>query len=161
MNFFERHVEITPAIKYCGNPYRASNLQSVNFFIDETVGKPPEFMDVYLTDGDALIYIREYACKDVKLNVIYQTRFLRQTYYGIFTGRRLPFLGESRNILSSPLPGVLFQAFTRKLKRVDGATFLAIFGLKCLLYNSDSGKTIFLNPAEQATRRRADRNHGI
>lgn len=146
---FERHVEINPCDKILAEIVPGDNLQSVNFFIDEKLlEKPPEFMDVYLTDGDALIYIREYACKDVKLNVIYQTRF-----YGnlitVFSQGGVYLSSEGTEYSLSPLPAC-FSSVSAEIKTIDGRDVLAIFGGNSLLIISDSGKTIFLNPAEQA-----------
>ena len=112
---FERHVEINPCDKILAEIVPGDNLQSVNFFIDEKLlEKPPEFMDVYLTDGDALIYIREYACKDVKLNVIYQTRF-----YGnlitVFSQGGVYLSSEGTEYSLSPLPAA-FSSVSAEIK---------------------------------------------
>ena len=73
---FERHIELDPADSVLAEIVPSDNLQPLNFFLDEKFFKdPPTFVDLYLTDGDAIVYIREYAVKDVTLSVIYQTRF--------------------------------------------------------------------------------------
>ena len=70
------------------------NLQPVNFFINEKLlTAPPPFMDVYLMPDEALIYIREYGNKGLKLDVIFQTRFCGNFDYavlagGVYFGRR-------------------------------------------------------------------------
>ena len=73
---FERHIELDPNDGVLAEIVPDGNLQPLNFFLNEKFFKsPPKFADVYKTDGDAIVYIREYAAKDISISVIFQTRF--------------------------------------------------------------------------------------
>lgn len=73
---FERHIEIDLSDSVLAEIVPGENLQPVNFFINEKLlFEPPAFMDVYLMDGETLIFIKEYGNKSVNLSVIAQTRF--------------------------------------------------------------------------------------
>lgn len=146
---FERHIELDLADKVLAELLPANDLQPVNFFLDENFFKsPPPFADVYLLDGDALIYIREYGAKDVKLSVIYQTKF-----YGnlitVFSQGGVYLSCEGVEYSLSPLP-LSFSNLHAEEKVLAGRNVLAVYGGNRLLIISDSGKKVFLNSAESA-----------
>ena len=146
---FERHVELDPADRVLAELLPANNLQPLNFFLDENFFKnPPPFADVYLLEGDALIYIREYGAKDVKLSVIYQTRFCGNLIT-IFSQGGVYLSSEGVEYSLSPLP-LSFLNLRVEEKKLAGRDVLAVYGGNELLIISDSGKRIFLNPAESA-----------
>ena len=73
---FERRVEIDIKDSVLAEIVPGENLQPVNFFINEKLlTAPPPFMDVYLMPDEALIYIREYGNKGLKLDVIFKRAF--------------------------------------------------------------------------------------
>lgn len=73
---FERHVSLEPADGVLAEIVPYDNFQPLNFRLNtDFFAAPPSFADVYLTEGDAIIYIREFEPKNAKLDVIYQTRF--------------------------------------------------------------------------------------
>lgn len=146
---FERHIELDPKDNVFAELLPANNLQPVNFFLGESFFKnPPPFADVYLFDGDALIYIREYGAKDVKLNVIFQTRFCGNLIT-IFSqgGVYVAIEGAEYVLQALPLP---FADVTCVEKKLAGKDVLAVFGGSELLIISHAGKIIFLNRAESA-----------
>ena len=146
---FERHIELDPEDGVLAEIVPCDNLQPLNFFLEEKFFKtPPKFADVYLTEGDALIFIREYAVKDVKLDIIYQTRF-----YGnlitIFSQGGVYLSAEGAEYSLSPLP-LCFSSVRAERQTLAGREVLAIYGGNSLLVISENGKTIFLNTAESA-----------
>lgn len=66
-------------------------------------------MDVYLMENEALIYIREYGCKDARISVIAQTRFCG-SLITVFSqnGCNLSIEGNEYSLL--PLPAKFFNA---------------------------------------------------
>ena len=146
---FERHIELDPKDGVLAEIVPCDNLQPLNFFLDEKFfNDPPKYTDVYLTEGDAIIFIREYAIKDVKLDVVYQTRF-----YGnlitIFSQGGIYLSAEGAEYSLSPLP-LCFSSVRAEQRTLAGREVLAICGGNSLLVISDNGKTIFLNVAENA-----------
>lgn len=150
IDLFERHIELDLCDSVLAEIVPGENLQPVNFFINEKLlFEPPAFMDVYLMDGEALIYIREYGNKDVKLSVIYQTRF-----YGnlitVFSQGGCYLSVDGAEYALTPLPARFASVFAEE-KTIGNIPVLAIKGGNTLLIISDRGKRIFLNDVEQAT----------
>lgn len=149
IDLFERHVEIDLKDSVLAEIVPGENLQPVNFFIDEKLlFCPPEYMDVYLMDNEALIYIREYGNKNVKISVIAQTRFCGNLVT-LFTqgGCYLSVEGAEYSLI--PLPQKFCNAVFEE-KTLANLPVLAIFGGGALLILSDKGKRIFLNEVENA-----------
>lgn len=146
---FERHIELDTKDKVFAELLPANNLQPLNFFLDESFFKqPPSFADVYLFDGDALIYIREYGAKDVKLSVIFQTRFCGNLIT-VFSqgGIYISLEGAEYELRALPLS---FAQIRAEEKKLAGRDVLAVFGGNELLIISDTGKIIYLNRTESA-----------
>ncbi|MCH5143366.1 MAG: hypothetical protein J1G07_06635 [Clostridiales bacterium] len=144
IDLFERHIEIDLADSVLAEIVPGENLQPVNFFInDKLLSHPPEFMDVYLMGGEALIYIRAYGNKDAGLKIIAQTRF-----YGNFVtlfsqgGIYLSVEGEEYTLL--PLPAS-FAGAKLEEKAIANLPVLEIKSGNALLILSDRGKRIFMN----------------
>ncbi|MBD5583838.1 MAG: hypothetical protein HDQ88_02040 [Clostridia bacterium] len=150
IDLFERHVEIDLADNVLAEIVPGENLQSVNFFINsELLFNPPPFMDVYLMDGETLLFIREYGNKDVALTVINQTRF-----YGnlitVFRQGEVYASIEGKEYSLLPLsPRFLNCKFEEK--EIGGLPVLAMRGGNGLIIISADGKRIFMNEVESAT----------
>ncbi len=149
IDLFERHIEIDISDSVLAEIVPGENLQPVNFFINEKLlFEPPAFMDVYLMDGEALIYIREYGNKNVALNVINQTRFCGNLITVFAQGGVFASIegGEYSLLpLSSKFYGARFEE-----KTLAGIPVLAVWGGNALMIVSDKGKRIFLNEVESA-----------
>lgn len=149
IDLFERHIEIDLSDSVLAEIVPGENLQPVNFFINEKLlFEPPQFMDVYLMDGEALIYIREYGNKNAALSVIAQTRF-SGNLVTVFSqgGAFVSVEGEDYSLL--PLPAK-FTGARFEEKTLAGLPVLAVWGGNALLIISDKGKRIFLNEVESA-----------
>ncbi|MDE6001314.1 MAG: hypothetical protein K2G96_03215, partial [Clostridia bacterium] len=119
------------------------------FFLDEKFfAEPPDFADVYLMDGDALIYMREYERKDVKLSVIYQTRFCGNLIT-VFSQGGVYLSAEGAEYSLTPLPLSFLQCRAEE-KQLAGRAVLVLYGGNRIAVISDSGKLIFLNAVESA-----------
>lgn len=149
LDLFERHIEIDLGDSVLAEIVPGENLQPVNFFINEKLlFAPPPYMDVYLMDGEALIYIREYGNKNVALSVIGQTRFCGNliTVFaqgGVF----ISIEGGEYSLL--PLSPRFFDIRFEE-KTLAGLPVLAVWGGNALLIISDKGKRIFMNEVEKA-----------
>lgn len=144
VDLFERHVEISLADSVLAEIVPGENLQSVNFFINEKLlSAPPPFLDVYLMDGEALIYVREFACKESGLNVVLQQRFCGNLVT-VFSqgGVYLSVDGGEYNLERLPQK---FCAARAEERTIGGLPVLAIFAGNALAVLSDRGKIIFLN----------------
>lgn len=149
IDLFERHVEIDLKDSVLAEIVPGENLQPVNFFIDEKLlFSPPEYMDVYLMAGEALIYVREYGNKNVKISVIAQTRFCGNLIT-LFSQGGCYLSVESAEYSLLPLPQTFCGAHMEE-KSIGGIPVLAIQGNGVLLILSDKGKRIFMNGVESA-----------
>ena len=76
LDAFERSVNIDLRDKMFAEVCPAGGLPA-SFFIDENLlSSPPECMDVYLLGGgEALISLRSFKSADMRLKIIFQTRF--------------------------------------------------------------------------------------
>ena len=146
---FERHVEIDPSDGILAEIVPGDNLQPVNFFLDDKFFKqPPDFADVYLTDGDALIYMREYSPKNVTIDVVYQTRFCGNLVT-VFSQGGVYLSVEGAEYVLDQLP-LQFRNVRAEENTIAGRPVLALYAGDYLLLISEYGKKIFLNRTESA-----------
>lgn len=147
LDMFERHIEIDLGDSVLAEIVPGENLQPVNFFINEKLlFNPPEFMDVYLMDGETLIFIKEYGNKSVNLSVISQTRFCGNLVT-LFLQGGVYLSVEGAEYTLIPLPAKFARAEIFE-KTLNGFPVLAISGGNALLVISERGKKIFLSEAE-------------
>ena len=141
---FERHIELDPRDRIFAEIIPDENLQGVNFFLDEKFfSSPPPFCDLYCMEGDFLIYIREYAVKDGKIEVLYQTRFCGNLIT-LFTQGGLYLSVEGGEYTLLPLPPS-FKKFTAQAHTLAGREVFAISNGRHLILISERGKIIFKN----------------
>ncbi|MDE7182680.1 MAG: hypothetical protein K2O41_06625 [Clostridia bacterium] len=145
---FERHVELDKTDKILAEIIPADNLQPLNFFLDEKFFKtPPKFADVYLMEGDALVYIRDYAPKDIELKVIYQTRFAGNLVTVFSQGNLYLTIEGAEYSLTNLSPQ--FAKLSAEVKTLAGRNVLALSAGNKLIIISEYGKVIFSNTAEE------------
>lgn len=149
IDLFERHIEIDLSDSLLAEIVPGENLQPVNFFINEKLlSSPPEFMDVYLMDGEALIYIREYGNKDAGLKVLAQTRFCGNLIT-LFSQGGIYLSVENGEYSLIPLP----QGFAGAEFEEKTIANLPVLEIRCghaLIILSDKGKRIFMNRVQKA-----------
>lgn len=144
IDLFERHLDVDLNDNIMAEIVPGENLQPVNFFLNKKMLEaPPEFMDVYLLEGDALLYVRSYGCKDGRLKVVWQSRFCGNLITVFLQGGvYLSLEGESYELL--PLHLRFKDACAEELT-LCGFPVLAIRGGNYLLIISHTGKRIFYN----------------
>ncbi len=143
---FERRIELDPKDRVFAEIVPDENLQALNFFLDEKFFKdPPPFCDLYLLEGDALIYIREYAEKNSKIEVLHQTRFCGNLIT-LFAQGSLYLSIDGAEYSLTPLPPS-FAKFTAQSFWLAGREVFAVSNGKHLIIVSERGKIIFKGPA--------------
>ncbi len=149
IDLFERHIEIDLADSVLAEIVPGENLQPVNFFINEKLFScPPDFVDVYLMDNEALVYIRTYGNKDAGLKVIAQTRFC-SNLITLFSQGGVYLSSEGAEYSLLPLPAG-FSGAKFEEKTLASLPVLEIRCGSALLILSDKGKRIFMNRVQKA-----------
>ena len=145
---FERFVDVDGKDKVLCEAVPDGELLPVNFFIDEKLFTcPPDFLDVYLSDGDAVIYISRYEPRGGKLCVIAQTRFENVLCTLFENGGKIYLNCEGEKCNLYELSDAFKKGkFTRE--NVDGHPVLLLEGKGALAAISAEGKRVFYNPAE-------------
>lgn len=149
IDLFERHINVDLKDSLLAEIVPGDNLQPVNFFINEhLLSSPPPFLDVYLMQSEALIFVREYGNKNVNLKVVAQTRFCGNLVT-VFEqgGVYMSVDGSSYSLV--PLHNKFSQARCEE-KMLGGYPVLAIWGGNILQILDAGGNRIFLNEVESA-----------
>ena len=144
VDLFERHIDVDLNDNILAEVVPGENLQPANFFLNEKIlTSPPDFMDVYLLEGDALIYIRRYCARDARLNIIYQSRF-EGNLVTVFSQGEVYLAIEGKNYSLLPVGG-RFRSVRAEEKRIGGLPVLALYGGDGLILISHKGAQIFAN----------------
>lgn len=144
VDLFERHVEIDLNDNILAEIVPGENLQPVNFFLNaELLTSPPDFMDVYLADGDAIIHIRRFASRDTRLNVIFQTRF-EGNLITVFSQGEVYLCIEGKDYSLTPV-GNGFKTVQAEQKTLSSYPVLALYGGDGLIVISHTGVQLFAN----------------
>lgn len=145
---FERFVDADENAKILAEVFPQDDAQPVNFFIDDGFFKnPPDFADVYLIGGDAVIYISRYTPREKKLEVVAQTRFAGGLYTLFLNGGGI-YLNCERGTCNLYELSRGFERATLKEAAIGGRPVLLVEGEGCLAVLSESGERVFYNPAE-------------
>ena len=141
---FERHIDVDLNDNILVEVVPGDNLQPANFFLnDRILTSPPQFMDVYLLEGDALVYIRRYCPRESRLNVIFQTRF-EGNLVTVFSQGEVYLSVEGKSYSLTPV-GSRFSSVRAEQKRIAGFPVLALYGGDGLVLISHKGGQIFAN----------------
>lgn len=141
---FERHVELDLNDNILAEIVPGENLQPVNFFIDEKLlSSPPDFLDVYLFDNDALLHVKKFGCGNGTLKVIFQTRF-QGNLITVFSQGETYLSVEGQGYDLTPVGG-RFKSVHAAEKVVNGYPVLALWGGDALILISHTGERIFAN----------------
>ena len=144
VDLFERHAEIDLNDNVLAEIVPGDNLQPVNFFLNaELLSSPPDFMDVYLTGDDAVIYIRRFASRDTRLEVIFQTRF-EGNLVTVFSQGEAYLCIEGKDYSLTPV-GNRFKSVRAEQKTLNGYPVLALYGEDGLIVISHTGVQLFAN----------------
>lgn len=149
VDLFERYVDVNLSDNIMAEIVPGGDLQPVNFFLDEKLpSAPPDFIDLYLSDGEILIYIRRFAARSARLEVIYQARFQGNLITLFSQGETcLSIEGDEYSLI--PL-GDRFKSVTAEEKTLNGFPVLALTSGRYLIVNSHTGRQIYTNEVEFA-----------
>lgn len=144
IDLFERHLEVDLTCNMLCEIVPGDNLQPVNFFINsDLLNSPPDFMDVYLAESEAVVYIRRFASRDTRLNVIYQTRF-EGNLVTVFSQGEVYLCLDGRDYSLTAIGG-RFKRVKAEQKMLNGYPVLALYGGDGLIVISHTGRQIFAN----------------
>lgn len=147
---FERHIELDPKDRIFAEIVPDENMQPLNFFLDEKFfASPPPFCDLYSMEGDYLLFIREYAVKDGKIEVLRQTRFCGNLVT-VFSQSGLYLSVEGAEYSLTPLPQS-FKNFEMEDFTLAGREVLALSTKRHLIVINEMGKIIFKGAANSFT----------
>ena len=145
---FERFVDADDGAKILAEIVPQGDARPISFFIDGDFFKdPPEFADVYLIGGDAVIYISRYEPREKKLEVVAQTRFCGGLYTLFLNGGGIYLNCEHQTCNLYELSRG-FERASLKEAAIGGRPVLLVEGEGCLAVISESGGRVFYNPAE-------------
>ena len=144
VDLFERHIDVDFDDGILAEVVPGDNLQPASFFLDNKIlTEPPDFMDVYLLEGDALIYIRRFSPRDTRLNLIYQTRF-EGNLVTVFSQGEIYLAIEGEEYSLTPVGGK-FTSVRAEQKQLAGMPVLALYGGDALILISHKGRQIYAN----------------
>lgn len=141
---FEREADVAADGTVMAELVPDKNLQPVNFFISYKLFlSPPPFMDVYLGEHEAFLYVRRYPSRDMRLNVILQTKF-SGNLVTLFSQGDVYLSVEGAGYDITPV-GESFSSASAEQKIIGGHPVLAITGGDRLIVLSRAGRQIFCN----------------
>lgn len=145
---FERFVDLDGNDRVLAEAVPDGDFLPVNFFIDgKLFSSPPDFCEVYLSDGDAVVYVSGYEPRGGKLAVIAQTRF-GNVLCTLFENAGRLYLhceGEKCNLYEL---SAAFKEGAFRETSVNNHPLLLLEGKGALAAVSDEGRRVFYNPAE-------------
>lgn len=145
---FERFVETDDDPKILAEAVPDGDALPLSLIIDGKFFKdPPDFTDVYMTDGDAVIYLSRYEPREKKLEVVAQARLGGLLVTLFINGGRVYLNCEGDECALYELGGG-FEKARLKEDRINGFPVLLVEGNERLAVISESGKRVFFNPAE-------------
>lgn len=146
---FERFVDLGNDEKILAEVVPDGDALPLSFFIDDKLfNAPPDFLDVYLCGGDAVIYVSRFERRTRELKVVAQTGFRGGQYTLFLTDGRV-YLNCERGTDCSlhELPRCCENA-TLTESNIGGFPVLLVGGAGYLAIISEDGRRIFFNPAE-------------
>lgn len=135
---YERHIDLELSQSLLAEVVPVDGLLPVSFFIDENLlFSPPDFLEVYLSDGETVIYLKEFREAN-RLAVILQEEFYNNLIT-IFSlgGAYLSLDGKGTSLTPIPTEFIKPEA---KIEIVDGAEIAAIKADDNLLLITQTGK---------------------
>ena len=141
LNGFERCADINLKDNVFAEVCPEGGLPAGFFINEKLLSSPPEFMDVYLLGGEALVALRSFKSADMRLKLIFQTRFC---------GNLVTVFSQGEVYLSVEGQKYFFCAAGKKFllpsaggKTLAGYPVLALYGGSSLIIISHTGAKIF------------------
>ena len=146
---FERFVDVESGTKILAEVVPDGDALPLSFFIEDALfTSPPDFLDVYLCGGDAVIYVSRFESRTRGLKVVAQTYFCGGQYTLFLTDGRV-YLNCERgdNCTLHELPRCCENASLSEDK-IDRFPVLLVNGARYVAIISEDGRRVFYNPAE-------------
>ncbi|MDE7084454.1 MAG: hypothetical protein K2O81_04355, partial [Clostridia bacterium] len=146
---FERFVDVDGGAKILAEIVPDGDAMPLSFFIDDKLfSSPPDFLDVYLSGGDAVVYVSRFDKRQHELKVVAQTEFRGGQYTLFLTDGRV-YLNCEKSAECSlyELPASCANAALTESK-IGGFPVLLAEGDGYLTVISEDGKRVFYNAAE-------------
>ncbi|MDE6690834.1 MAG: hypothetical protein K2K04_02580 [Clostridia bacterium] len=146
---FERFVDVENGEKILAEVVPDGDALPLSFFIEDSLfSSPPDFLDVYLCGGDAVIYVSRFERRTRELKVVAQASFRGGQYTLFLTDGRV-YLNCERgaNCTLYELPRCCENA-TLSENGIGGFPVLLVDGAGYLAVISEEGRRVFFNPAE-------------
>lgn len=148
IDMFERFFDVDEGASVLCEVIPDENLQPLNFFINSNFfTHPPDFADVYLTGGDAVISLSRYKGKEGGITVIEQAHFSGGTAT-LFVNGGTPCLMIEGDTTHCHELSREFACAKLSEDYIDGHNVLLVEGEGCLCVISESGDRVFYNPFE-------------
>ncbi len=146
---FERFIDVEKGGKILAEILPDGDALPLSFFIDDQLfSSPPDFLDVYLCGGDAVVYVSRFERRTRELKVVAQTSFRGGQYTLFLTDGRVYLNGERGTDCSlHELPRCCENA-SFKESNIGGFPVLLVEGAGYLAIISEDGRRVFFNPAE-------------
>lgn len=145
---FERFIDAEEGAKILAEIIPEGDARPVSFFIDDGFFKrPPDFADVYLCDGDAVIYISRYAPRSEKLKVVAQKQFCGGLVTLFLNGGGV-YLNCEKNVCNLYTLSRGFENAELREERIADRPVLLAEGKECVAVVSENCRRVFFNPAE-------------
>lgn len=146
---FERFADVDCNAKILAEVIPDGDALPLDFFIDDNLfSNPPEFLDVYLCGGDAVIYVSRFERRTRELKVVAQVPFCGGQYTLFLTDGRV-YLNCDKNSDCHlyELPQSCVNA-TLNESKINGFPVLLAEGEGYLAVISEDGRRVFYNAAE-------------
>lgn len=145
---FEKFVDVGDEAQIFAEALPEGDFLPANFFINAAFfQKPPDCADVYLCDGDAVVYLTRYAKKNDKMKVAAQTRFCGQLVTLFISGGSVYVCCDGEQGRMYELSRG-FENATLTESAIGGRPVLLIEGEGCLAVLGESGERVFYNAAK-------------
>lgn len=146
---FERFVDVENGGKILAEVVPDGDAMPLSFFIDDKLfSDPPDFLDVYLCGGDAVVYVSRFERRMREFKVVAQTNFCGGQYTLFLTDGRV-YLNCERgtNCSLNELPRCCENANLTQ-NNIGGFPVLLVSGAGYLVIISEDGRRVFFNPSE-------------
>ncbi len=146
---FERSVNINLKDGVFAEACAAGKLPASFFVDDALLSSPPDFADVYLLGGgEVLVSLRALKSADMRLKIIFQTRFCGNLVT-VFSQGEIYIAVEGQKYFFCAL-GENFSAVEAEEKNIAGYPVLALRGGNDIIIISHTGARIFANETTEA-----------
>ena len=149
INSFERKIDVDITGDVMAQITPDGNAQPVNFFINHKfLSAPPPCVDLYIGDGECVLFCKYFETKSPAFNVLGQTTFFGNTVT-IFRQGTLFLSVDGASYFLHPLPNdFVFKHFEEHVFS-NGESALFVVGEKCVAVLNINGELLFCDRADE------------